>query len=305
MSVEFNRIMFNNAMAAASDVEASAVILFLDALDNWDVWKGLADKSKLIMATQRPETIEALADYEGEIKATVKLPQVPLGRLGQIKLATIICITEGIIKGSDKVVCLSGVVPGARTDTLVVMDLATESDLVTTAGISRDLLKKVKPEVFETTLNIAMELASEGREGRAVGTIFVIGDHERVISLSRPLIMNPFRGYPEEKRNILDGNTHETIKEYSLLDGAFVIREDGVVERAGMHLDAALDESDLPSGLGCRHMAAAGITDVTDSVAITISGSSGTVRIFRRGKIILEIQRPAVRVSEAPIERPV
>lgn len=301
---DFNRIMLDNALAASKDVDAAALIIFLDALDDWDTWKSLEDKGSLILVTQKEEAEKALEPYLDELKAVVRLPEVRFTRLGQIKFATIICITEGIVSGSDTVVCLSGLAAGRRLDTLVVLDLATESDLVKTAGISRDLLERVKPEVFETVLNIAIELASEGREGRPVGSIFVIGDHEKVMSLSRPLIMNPFRGYPESSRNLLDSTVHETIKEFSLLDGAFVIREDGVVESAGMHLDAALEDDGLTPGLGCRHMAAAGITDVTEATAITISGSTGMVRIFRKGKTVMEIERPAVKSIAVSPERP-
>ena len=56
-----------------------------------------------------------------------------------------------------------------------------------------------------------------------------------MLQLSRQLVMNPFHGYPEEDRNILDPNLRETIREFSAIDGAFVIRDDGVVMAAGRH----------------------------------------------------------------------
>ena len=40
----------------------------------------------------------------------------------------------------------------------------------------------------------------------------------------------------------------------------------------------------LPSGLGSRHAAAAGITAYTKAIAITVSESDGTVRVWRAGK---------------------
>ena len=201
-------------------------------------------------------------------------------------------ITEGVIKTSDRVVCLGGDAGRGILDTMMVLELDKENEVFATTGISRDLLKSLKPEVLETVLRMALELSSEGREGKAIGTTFVIGDHEKVMELSRPLILNPFKGHPEEMRNIVDKSVHETIKEFSLLDGAFIIRDDGVVISSGVHLDAALEEEGHMPGLGCRHMSAAGITDVTDAVAITISGSTGIVRIFRKGKILLELEKP-------------
>ncbi len=289
---ELNRIMMENAFGVLKDVKASALILFLDAVDDWGFWKKFQNKKKLILVTQKAEIEKELEPYRKDLKAVIRLPMVRLSRLGQIKLSTIICITEGVIESSDKVVCLTGVPLKGLLDTIMVLDLKSETEVFTTMGISKDLLKKVKPELIEAVLSIALELSSEGREGRAVGTTFVIGDNEKVTELSRPLIMNPFKGYPEESRNILDEAVHETIKEYALLDGAFIIREDGIIMGAGVHLDAALEEEGHMPGLGCRHMAAAGITDVTDAIAITISGSTGIIRIFRKGKVLLEIERP-------------
>ena len=103
--------------------------------------------------------------------------------------------------------------------------------------------------------------ANEGREGRKIGTIFVVGDHEKVLSLSRSLIFSPFHGYPEEERNVQNPAVWETIKEFAAIDGAFVIRGDGVILSAGRYLSpAAKPEEPLAQGLGTRHEAAASIT---------------------------------------------
>ena len=293
-------LMLDNACGLMRETDASAVILFDDAAADPGFWKDSADRSRLIVVTQRPETEAYPRGLLRELKGFVRLPAVKLTRLGQIKLSVITCVTEGLIEGMDKVVCLTGAMrDGGSLDTVIALDLANETEVLSTTGISRELLLRVKPEVLETVLSIAIELSVEGREGSAVGTTFVIGDHERVDRLSRALIMNPFKGYPEDARNILDDGVHETIKEFALLDGAFIIREDGVVMSAGVHLDAALDSDGHMPGLGCRHMAAAGITDVTDAVSITVSGSTGMVRIFRKGRVVFELERP-----RGPVRKP-
>lgn len=288
---DLNRMMLEGALSLKKETGSSAVLIFMDSTEDWRFWKDSASKEDLVILTQKADTLADLERYRAELKAVVKLPEVRLTRVGQIKLSTIMCITEGVITASDKVVCLTGLSSKGSMDTLMCLDLESETEIFSTTGISKDLLSRVKPEVIETVLGIALELSSEGREGRAIGTTFVIGDHEKVVKLSRPLIMNPFKGYPEESRNILDDAVHETIKEFALLDGAFVIREDGIVVSAGVHLDAALEEEGHMPGLGCRHMAAAGITDVTEATAVTISGSTGIVRIFRKGKVLLEIEK--------------
>jgi diadenylate cyclase len=165
-----------------------------------------------------------------------------------------------------------------------------EFEILTSENIST-IFEGVRAEVFDTALNIALELAAQGREGRPVGTIMTLGDHEKVLELSRQMIFNPFMGYKEEERNILDQKLRETIKEFSALDGAFVIKEDGVLVTAGRHLSAAIESKDFPKGLGSRHIAAAGITSVTDAIAIVISESTGTVRIYKKGKMFVDIEK--------------
>jgi DNA integrity scanning protein DisA with diadenylate cyclase activity len=117
--------------------------------------------------------------------------------------------------------------------------------------------------------------------------------------MSRPLILNPFRGHPEEERNIMDSGLEETIKELSPVDGAFIVRGDGVVESCGMLLKTAGQEAfELPPGLGARHHAAAGITAVTRATAVTVSESTGNVMVFRGGKAILEVEK--IRLGGTP-----
>ena len=152
-------------------------------------------------------------------------------------------------------------------------------------------------------IEIASELGSEGREGKPVGTLFVVGNQEKVLPLTRQLILNPFKGYPEDNRNILDHSLEETIKELSAIDGAFIIRGDGIVESCGTYLKTSgQEEFELPQGLGTRHHAAAAITSVTDSIAVTVSESTGAVTIFRGGAIITEIEKPRTigRVHAVP-----
>jgi len=105
------------------------------------------------------------------------------------------------------------------------------------------------------------------------------------------MVINPFQGYPEEERNILDPRLRETVKEFSSIDGAFIFREDGIILAAGRHLDASGENIEIPLGLGSRHRAAAGITSLTDALAIVISEGTGGVRIFHRGKIFMEIEK--------------
>ena len=134
-------------------------------------------------------------------------------------------------------------------------------------------------------------MAAEGREGRPVGALFVLGDSEHVLAQSRSLVLNPFQGHPESGRNILDPGLEETIKEFSALDGAFIVRGDGVVLTAGTQLMPTALPVCLVGGLGTRHAAAAGITASTLALAVCVSQSTGTVSVFKSGQLVTDIHK--------------
>jgi len=144
------------------------------------------------------------------------------------------------------------------------------------------------PEVLESLIGLAVEIAREGREGRRIGTLFTLGDEEAVLMRSRALILNPLEGHPETARHIADPNLRGTLKELAQLDGAFVVSSSGVVLAACRYLDAAASPIELPLGLGSRHIAAAHISSATGAVGIVVSESS-VVRLFCHGSIIGEI----------------
>ena len=146
----------------------------------------------------------------------------------------------------------------------------------------------VSPETLEQVLTLAVQIAREGREGRKIGTIFVVGDSDAVMKLSRPLILDPLLGHPDEIKHVMHPNMRETIKELAQLDGGFVVSDEGVVLSAARYISASSEGIEVPLGLGTRHLAGASITRRTDAVAVVVSESS-VVRLFDDGKMMSEI----------------
>jgi len=144
--------------------------------------------------------------------------------------------------------------------------------------------------VIHAALNIALQIAHEGREGRSIGTAFIIGDIEEIRHWSHQGVLNPYEGHSEDVRNILNENNWESIKEFSQLDGVFIIDNKGIIQHAGRYLDANTRDIEIPSGLGGRHLSAAAITKITKSIAIVVSESGGVIHIFHGGKIISTIR---------------
>jgi DNA integrity scanning protein DisA with diadenylate cyclase activity len=275
-------LLLENAAALAEDCGARAIVVSVDALPDVD---RLPPRTVLVT---RDDADQEHADRFGDsAESVILVPNVELDRMGQVKLAAIMALSNRLINLNDSVVFLTGPFH-TKIDSLVVMTMGSEYELFDTTD-QPDIGEHIKRAVFHRVLALALEVGQHGREGRAIGALMVVGDHRRVLEQSEQMILNPFKGYHEKERNILDDRMTETVKEYCSLDGAFIIRGSGVVEAAGARLKAGLSEG-LPYGLGARHAAAAGITSVSKSIAITVSQSDGAVRVWRAGKMLASFE---------------
>ncbi len=285
-----NRMMVETACAISKKTHSKGVLLYADMFDDYDALAKIGQEKQvdLILAIKDHTSFQEASSI---FKKVLQIPDVPLGRINQIKMAIIQALSKGLVKKGEKWVCLSGIPQSKALDNLIILEFGKEFEIISSSDLPV-ISEIARPEVFETLLSLALEISIEGKEGRKpIGTIFVLGKHEDVFKFSHPMVINPFQGYPEEERNILDHRLKETVKEFSSIDGAFIFREDGVILAAGRHLDASGENIEIPLGLGSRHRAAAGITNLTDAMAIVISEETGGVRIFHHGKIFMEIEK--------------
>lgn len=285
---ELSKHILKAAQTLADQANAEAIFLYADALPDINICKELSKSRKLFLLSKDSSLLEDFGDIPCKI---IRMPAFNLTRMDQVKLGIMLAVFDGHLSMTGKIVCVSGL-PKLRTiDTIIVLDMKRENEFMSAVEpmvFSQD----IKPEIFETLLNIAIEISGRGKEGKPVGTIFVLGDHQAVMSFSRQMIINPFEGHPESERNILNPKMKSTIIEFSSIDGAFIIKGDGVLLAAGRHLNAAYNGDNLPQGLGSRHAAAAAITGVTSAIAIAVSETLGTITIFQGGKLCMEIEKP-------------
>ena len=293
--LRLSRLLFAHALSVAEEVKARSVMLHADAVGSIQFARDLPTSAELIVvSSSKLEDTGGAADRKEDSarEAPVHFLQVPfptLDRFDQVELAMLFAVSRGLVSRGDTVVSLSGVPASGFLDSLLVIDVGREFPTVFSKTADTPL-GDVEPEVLEKVLLIATDIAREGREGRPVGTTFVLGDYERVVRHCRQMVINPFRGYAEEEKSILDPSLEETVKEFSTIDGAFILRGDGVIMSAGTFLRPEKAAPDLPSGLGARHAAAAAVTQNTGCVAIVVS-QSGTVSVFRGGGLVMGLDK--------------
>ena len=220
---------------------------------------------------------------------TLWLPAYDIGRPERFKIALVGGIAKGLFRDEEVVLGMIGRGPTSYPDTIYVVSIGDEGDTVNT-GFGVVGTDRIPSTILESVIDLAVEIARDGWEGRPLGTLIVVGDTAAVMEKSRQLTLNPFQGYSESEKNILNPDVRDAIRNFAVLDGAFVIREDGVVLAAGRYLK--FDEQaefEVPLGLGARHMAAAGISRVTDAIAIVVSETTGATRVFQGGQCALEL----------------
>jgi DNA integrity scanning protein DisA with diadenylate cyclase activity/mannitol/fructose-specific phosphotransferase system IIA component (Ntr-type) len=279
--------LLDHALALAKQTRARAVLVDYDGLRSPGFLRRLRTDVEIILVTQGRVPISAAI---AKRYRTVLTPFSGFSRGSQRSLTLLLVLSQGLLRPEDRVINLYGL-PGAGTlDTLAVVDVARELPSFTPAA-GAALLGDIEPQVMARVIQLAADLAREGREGRPLGTAFIVGDHEHVRGLSSQLVINPFRGYRDEEKNILDPSLEETVKEFSHIDGAFLVRGDGVIHSAGTYLRPDRSSPRLASGLGTRHAAAAGITFQTDAMAVVVSQSTGRVSVFKAGALIMALRK--------------
>ncbi|MCI0685057.1 MAG: diadenylate cyclase [Gemmataceae bacterium] len=283
-------ILLKAARQLADELSADAVLMLTETDLDWDEVLELLPGDKLLIAARN-------RDVAAKIRAHAHLTLLdinpgPSPTQERMSLALLEAIAIEKIRPGAHVIALYNGIGGADRpepiDSISVIHLGEHLERLSAQDL-RKLDTQVPLESLRAVVDVATEIGREGREGKPVGTMFVVGDTKRVLTMCRPLNFNPFRGYAAKERDIRDPRVREQIKDIAQLEGALIIQRDGVAEAACMYIDAPAEGITLSKGLGTRHWAAAAITKKTKAIAVVVSQSSGIVRIFQNGTIVLNI----------------
>ncbi|MES2791397.1 MAG: diadenylate cyclase [Planctomycetota bacterium] len=274
------------ARRIALENDAQAIVLLADVAYDFKAVQRHLERMLIVVGSTHDE-VQRAAKSDG-LHVIDLQPEVETRQM-QLSQTLLESIADDILKTGDRVIALYASFERETIDTLSIVDLGDHLERLTARDLQR-LETQVPLPTLRSVVDLAVEVGREGREGKAVGTLFVVGDHRKAMKLSHEGVHDPFRGYPQRERELRDPRVRESIKELAQLDGAFIISSDGVAISAGRILDAPAQGLTLSKGLGSRHWAAAAISKSTLAVAITVSQSTGTVRIFVSGKVVLRIE---------------
>ncbi|PIV68423.1 MAG: hypothetical protein COS08_06675 [Euryarchaeota archaeon CG01_land_8_20_14_3_00_38_12] len=273
-----NHSVYVNFIEHCLDLEGKTSVVYLITDTSRIVEKLRKGDTPIIVATANKKLYDKMR-RSGVKTRKLFYPMRTMDILTDTKNQLLEAYAEGLIKSNDSVLC----VIANKMNALIMFN----PEDIGIAHLKKEMNGRIKIAVAEAVLGLAFEIMKEGREGKNVGTLFIVGDTEKVMENSRQVIINPFKGHDEESRNILNRGSWETLKEFALLDGAFVVRRDGIVVSAGRYININWDIT-LQDGFGGRHLAAASITRDTKAVAVVLSASR-VIRIFKNGRVIFKI----------------
>ena len=290
------------ASKLAETVQAAAIVLIAERPLDFARLKQETGNFRIIVASDQKEVQDAAKHDDIAVIAIQHDPQTRQFQVTQVLLEA---IADELLQTGDVVVVVYSAFEKDTSDTISVVRLAEQLSKLTSRDLQR-LETKVPLETLRIVVDLACDIGRDGREGKPVGTLFVVGNHRKVMELSTEQIHDPFRGYPKTERSIRNPRVRESIRELAQIDGAFVISSDGLAIAAGRHLRASAEGLTLSKGLGSRHWAAAEISKATGAIAIAVSESTGTVRVFQDGKIVLRIEpmRNAMKWHDVSADSP-
>jgi diadenylate cyclase len=274
------------------DLPADAVLLLTEIDLDWDLVRTHLGECKLLVAALNKELTDKIKLQPNLMVMDIDPGPTPTQE--RMSLALLEAVATEKLRTGAHVVALYNGIAGAEArleplDSLSVIHLGEHLERLSAQDL-RNLDTQVPLETLRAVVDLATEIGREGREGKPVGTMFVVGDTKKVKAMSRPVNFNPFRGYSRAERDIRDRTVREQIKDIAQLEGALIIGRDGVAVAACIYIDTTADGITLSKGLGTRHWAAAAVSRKTKAIAICVSQSSGTVRIFQDGEVVLHIE---------------
>ena len=266
--------------------DADAILFLLDGSVDWQRLRSATGKHTVLLAADRTQHLEG-AGAAGFDTVAMNIPDSPVyERLTQALLES---VADDLLSPGACVVALYSGFEVGTIDSLSVIRLDEHLGRLTVHDL-RQLETRVPLDTLKTAVDLAVDIGREGREGKPVGTLFVVGDHRKVMKHCHSMGFDPVRGYNTSERKFEGVRVRESLKEIAQLDGAFIVSSDGTVVVACQHVSAPAVDLTLSKGLGARHWAAAAISRATSAIAISVSESNGTVRLFQNGEVMLRIE---------------
>lgn len=280
-----SRILLDSALLASKKLNIEKILAYAEEKkDQEHILKSFpARKVIWLTAEENPDP---------SLTPVIQLPDPRISRTDQVMFGLLFAVLNGLVGLDETVLCLTGLAGSKRLDNMLITNLRRDNPWFRRRKFDKVPKEIIESRTFLQTLKIAVKFAKEGREGKSIGTAFLIGQPLKLKRYLKQLILNPLAGHKKADRNIHNPEFIETLRELTSLDGAFLVSPTGVIESAAAYIQAPQKKKkvQIPKGLGARHSSAALLSAATQAITIVISESSSAVAVFYKGSAILTLE---------------
>ena len=204
-------------------------MVLLDSATDWERLRELVptEIKRILVAADR---IEDLADAEkfGLIPLVLDKEDSPL--LERLQHALLEAVADELLANHCDVIAVYCGFEVNRIDSISIIRLDERMRRFTSRDLQR-LESSVPLNNLKIVIDLAVQIGREGREGKKVGTMFVVGDTRKVLQHCKDSGFDPLKGYSRKNRNLHDARVREDIKEIAQ-NGRGVCRIAGCRRRA-------------------------------------------------------------------------
>src|SRR5215472_10050289 len=167
---------------------ADAVLLLTETDLNWEAVLEHLDGCRLLVAAEDGGLTERLKNHP--LLTVLDIDAGPTPRQERMSLALLEAVrSDKLRQGADVVALYNGIDTGEDQsepiDTLSIIHLGEHLERLSAQDL-RKLDTHVPLETLRAVVDLATEIGREGREGKPVGTLFVVGDTRKVMTMARP-----------------------------------------------------------------------------------------------------------------------
>ncbi len=271
----------DTVIRAKEEFDPSCILLFTQSKDLMEKIADQIDVENLTIFTKKTALSSFLGSSNVKVRRIKNSPAVGLDVLDQVKDLVLSCAAEGLVDRNERVMLI------ISTDIQTV--LTFEMSDIGVVNLKDEVENRIQLDVLEAAFNLGTKIAKEGKEGFPAGALFIMGDMNKVLNNTTDSVRNPLQGSAEEELNIKDKDNWNTIKEFSMLDGALILDKFGNPVAAGRYVMFGDGfEKEVEEGLGGRHLAASYISRSTEAISLVVS-SEGTIRVYKNGEKIYEV----------------
>jgi hypothetical protein len=171
-----SRVLVNHCFELARQLTITKIVVFAESVLD----------QRYILEKKGQETIILLTRDTAKIREeflphcnVLSLPDQDLSRSDQFQLGLLRAVLSNLVEYDETVLCMTGLVGSLRLDNLLITNLLRDNlwfQKHTYETVPKKILRS--PECIRL-LDRALRLTIQGREGKKIGTIFVLGVYQK------------------------------------------------------------------------------------------------------------------------------